>query len=58
MGDATEYGKVFEGVQIDNSVKTLLNEQLDHLAGMITKISWRNSCFGDCRSPYRVFHQC
>ena len=40
VGDATEYGKVFEGVQIDNSVKTPLNEQLDHLAGMITKISY------------------
>ncbi|WP_314895316.1 calcium-translocating P-type ATPase, PMCA-type, partial [uncultured Capnocytophaga sp.] len=40
VGDATEYGKVFEGVQIDNSVKTPLNEQLDHLAEMITKISY------------------
>ena len=40
VGDATEYGKVFEGVQIDNSIKTPLNEQLDHLAGMITKISY------------------
>ena len=38
--DATEYGKVFEGVQIDNTVKTPLNEQLDKLAGMITKISY------------------
>lgn len=40
VGDNTEYGKVFEGVQIDDSVKTPLNEQLDHLAGMITKISY------------------
>ena len=40
VGDATEYGKVFEGVQIDNTVKTPLNEQLDKLAGMITKISY------------------
>ena len=39
VGDATEYGKVFEGVQIDNSVKTPLNEQLDNLADLITKIS-------------------
>ncbi|MDO4880887.1 MAG: calcium-translocating P-type ATPase, PMCA-type [Capnocytophaga sp.] len=40
VGDATEYGKVFEGVQIDDSVQTPLNEQLDHLAGLITKISY------------------
>lgn len=40
VGDHTEYGKVFEGVQIDNSVKTPLNEQLDRLAGVITKISY------------------
>ena len=40
VGDATEYGKVFEGVQIDNSVKTPLNEQLDNLADLITKISY------------------
>lgn len=40
VGDATEYGKVFEGVQIDDSVKTPLNEQLDHLAKIITSISY------------------
>lgn len=40
VGDATEYGKVFEGVQIDDSVQTPLNKQLDNLAGMITKISY------------------
>jgi len=40
VGDATEYGKVFEGVQIDNSVKTPLNEQLDNLADLITKVSY------------------
>ena len=40
VGDATEYGKVFEGVQIDNSIKTPLNEQLDNLADLITKISY------------------
>ena len=39
VGDATEYGKVFEGVQIDDSVKTPLNEQLDNLAELITKVS-------------------
>ena len=40
VGDATEYGKVFEGVQIDDSVKTPLNEQLDRLADLITKVSY------------------
>ena len=38
--DATEYGKVFEGVQIDSTIKTPLNEQLDHLADLITKVSY------------------
>lgn len=40
VGDTTEYGKVFEGVQIDNTVKTPLNEQLDKLASIITKVSY------------------
>lgn len=40
VGDATEYGKVFEGVQIDDSVQTPLNKQLDSLAGIITNVSY------------------
>lgn len=40
VGDATENGKVFVEVQIDDSVKTPLNEQLDGLGGVITKISY------------------
>jgi len=40
VGDATEYGKVYEGAQIDSSVKTPLNLQLDKLAGLITKASY------------------
>jgi Ca2+-transporting ATPase len=40
VGDATEYGKVYEGAQIDSSVETPLNQQLDRLAGMITKASY------------------
>jgi Ca2+-transporting ATPase len=40
VGDASEYGKVYEGAQIDGSVKTPLNQQLDRLAGMITKASY------------------
>ena len=40
VGDATEMGKVFEEAQIDNSVKTPLNEQLDTLARWITNISY------------------
>jgi Ca2+-transporting ATPase len=40
VGDATEYGKVYEGAQIDSSVETPLNQQLDKLAGLITKASY------------------
>jgi Ca2+-transporting ATPase len=40
VGDATEYGKVFEGAQIDNSIETPLNQQLDKLADLITKDSY------------------
>lgn len=40
VGDNTEYGRVFEGAQIDDSVKTPLNKQLDGLAEMITKVSY------------------
>lgn len=40
VGDATEYGKVYEGAQIDNSVKTPLNQQLDRLSKLITKGSY------------------
>ena len=40
VGDKTEQGKVFEAVQIDDSVKTPLNEQLDGLSDRITKVSY------------------
>ncbi len=40
VGDKTEQGKVFEAVQIDDSVKTPLNEQLDGLGNLITKVSY------------------
>lgn len=40
VGDATEMGKVFEEAQIDDSVKTPLNEQLDRLADWITNASY------------------
>ena len=40
VGDKTENGKVFEASQIDDSVKTPLNEQLDGLGNVITKISY------------------
>ncbi len=40
VGDSTENGKVFVAAQIDNSVKTPLNEQLEGLAGKISKISY------------------
>ena len=40
VGDATENGKVFEEAQIDDSVKTPLNEQLDGLGDLISKVSY------------------
>lgn len=40
VGDATENGKVFVAAQIDNSVKTPLNQQLDGLSGVITRVSY------------------
>ncbi len=40
VGDQTEQGKVFEAVQIDNSVRTPLNEQLDRLGALITRLSY------------------
>lgn len=43
VGDATENGRVFTASQIDNSVKTPLNEQLDRLGSVITRISY---CIG------------
>jgi len=45
VGDATEYGKVYEGAQIDNSVKTPLNQQLDKLARLITRASYAIAVF-------------
>lgn len=40
VGVATENGKVFTAAQIDDSVRTPLNEQLDGLGDMITKVSY------------------
>ena len=40
VGDKTENGKVFEAAQIDDSVKTPLNEQLDGLGKLISKASY------------------
>ena len=40
VGDSTENGKVFEASQIDNSVKTPLDEQFDSLGALIAKISY------------------
>ena len=40
VGDKTENGKVFEASQIDDSVRTPLNEQLDGLGALITKASY------------------
>ena len=40
VGDATEWGKVYRGAQIDNKIKTPLNEQLDKLGDGITIASY------------------
>lgn len=40
VGDASEMGKVFVEAQIDDSVKTPLNEQLNRLAAWITSASY------------------
>lgn len=40
VGDKTENGKVFKASQIDNSVKTPLNEQLDRLGKLISRASY------------------
>jgi len=40
VGDATEWGKVYKGSQIDNNVKTPLDAQLDKLSVVITYASY------------------
>lgn len=40
VGDNTENGKVYVAAQIDNSVKTPLNEQLDGLGKLISNMSY------------------
>lgn len=40
VGDKTEFGKVFEEAQIDDSIKTPLNEQLDGLGHWVTTVSY------------------
>lgn len=40
VGSQTENGKVYQAAQIDDSVKTPLNEQLDGLGALITKFSY------------------
>ncbi len=40
VGDKTEYGKVYEGSQIDNKVQTPLNIQLSRLGDLITWASY------------------
>lgn len=40
VGEKTEFGKVFEEAQIDDSIKTPLNEQLDGLGHWVTTVSY------------------
>ena len=45
VGDRTEYGKVYQGAQIESGVETPLNQQLKKLAGLITKTSYAIAAF-------------
>lgn len=40
VGDNTENGKVYEAAQIDDTVKTPLNEQLERLGKLVTNVSY------------------
>jgi Ca2+-transporting ATPase len=40
VGDATENGKVFEAAQINDNVKTPLDEQFDSLGRMVSRIAY------------------
>ena len=40
VGDKTEYGKVYEGSQIENDTQTPLNQQLDGLGKLITCLGY------------------
>lgn len=40
VGDSTENGKVYEAAQIDDGVKTPLDEQFDGLGKLISKVSY------------------
>jgi Ca2+-transporting ATPase len=40
VGDSTENGKVFTAAQIDSSVRTPLNEQLDKLGSLVSKLGY------------------
>lgn len=40
VGDATEYGKVNQGAQIENGIDTPLQMQLKRLAGVISKLGY------------------
>lgn len=40
VGDRTENGKVFQAAQIDNSIKTPLDEQFERLGSLITKLGY------------------
>jgi len=40
VGDATEYGRVYEAVQIDDGVRTPLNRQLDQLGRALSTVAF------------------
>ena len=40
VGDATAYGKVYEGAQVENDLQTPLQQQLSRLAALISKVGY------------------
>ena len=57
VGDATEYGKVFEGIHIDSSTQTPLNLQLNGLARTISRISYGIAALVMLGAIISYFHQ-
>lgn len=57
VGDQTENGKVMEAVQIDDSVCTPLNEQLDRLGSLIEKASYAFAVLIIAGRLFAYFHQ-
>lgn len=58
VGDATEYGKVNQGVLIDNNLETPLQLQLKRLAGVISKMGYTVAAITFLMLTAKVFIGC